>query len=90
MRKSNYIPDFKNSDYKTIELPECVFLSERCKCAILSVKECVGEKCTFKKTAVDIEKSDRKVRDYLNALDISKQNKISQEYYGGKMPWRKR
>lgn len=90
MNRSKYTPDPDMTNYKSLELPECVFLSERCRCAILNVKICMGEKCTFRKTAYDIEKSEKICREHLNTLDMTIQNKIADNYYGGKKPWRRK
>lgn len=90
MNRSKYTPDPDMTNYKLLELPECVFLSERCRCAILNVKICMGEKCTFRKTAYDIEKSEKICREHLNTLDMTIQNKIADNYYGGKKLWRRK
>lgn len=89
MRKSDYAVDFPDENLKPLNLPECIYLSERYKCGILNVKECLGEKCTFCKTFYQRDKSVNSWFEHLNSLAVPKQERIANVYYGGKMPWKK-
>lgn len=59
------------------------------RCSKLIVNSCLGDKCTFMKTAEEQEKSCKYSLDRLGKLNIETQLYISDKYYGGAMPWKK-
>lgn len=74
-------------EFSPLDLPQCIYLSENCKCSILSVRKCRGNECPFRRSELDYKNSQQQWRDHLNAISIEQQNKISREYYGGKKLW---
>lgn len=70
-----------------LNLPQCIYLSEKCKCSILNVKMCRGEKCSFLRSDTDYKNSQKQWKEHLNSISTEKQMKISKDYYGGKKLW---
>lgn len=85
----NFIPTSVEKNMNPLSMPDCIHLTDQCKCNILRVKKCPGSSCTFCQTANEKHISDTKWTDELNNIDSASQQKISREYYGGKMPWKK-
>lgn len=75
--------------FKPLKYPACVYLTENCKCSVLNVRECAGEKCTFLKSEYLKDLSDKKRIKRLNSLDKNEQQKIADAYYGGKISWKR-
>lgn len=71
-----------------LELPDCIYLSERCRCAILQVPSCRGEKCPFRQNVEEQSRAREQWRKALDALSPDAQGKIAGSYYGGFMPWK--
>ncbi len=48
MRKmENFIPASSEENLRPLEMPDCIYLTERCRCGILNVKECLRKPCPF-------------------------------------------
>lgn len=62
LRNDDFIPLPTAKNLKPLELPDCIYLSTRCRCDILCVRECIGETCAFLKTARQRRESCRKWR----------------------------
>ena len=59
------------------------------RCQILKVGKCTGyDTCSFFKTKKDCEEGIVNVYKRLNSLDAQTQTTISDQYYGGKFPWK--
>lgn len=69
---------------------DCSALSENRKCTWLTVYNCQGEECTFKRTCKEDFDSIQCAHQRLSSLNISKQSYIAKKYYGGSMPWNKK
>ena len=68
---------------------KCCVNGSEVLCKILDIKECMGENCSFFKTAKQ-QKADRaKAYLHIASLGYLKQRNIADKYYGGKMPWLK-
>lgn len=65
----------------------CVYRKKGNKCSSLNIKACIGDKCTFLKTAKEIEKAQKSSFRRLAALNKERQQYIVDKYYGGKIPW---
>ena len=37
----NFIPASSEENLRPLEMPDCIYLTERCRCGILNVKECL-------------------------------------------------
>jgi hypothetical protein len=78
---SNYrLPDLS-------KFPDCIGLSERGRCAWLTISDCQGEACTFKRTCKEEFDSIQYAHQRLSSLRSSTQRHIAKKYYGGFMPW---
>lgn len=66
---------------------DCSALSEKGKCTRLTVLNCQGEKCSFKRTWEGDFDSIQCAHRRLSSLDSSTQSHIAKKYYGGSMPW---
>jgi len=78
------------SKYKLLDLkrfPDCCGLSERGRCLWLTIYECQGEMCTFKRTCKEESDSIQYSHKRLSSLSTSAQRYIAKKYYGGCMPW---
>lgn len=84
----NYIPISRHKDLLPLKFPECIHLSDNCRCSLLRVKDCLGTDCSFCVTVNEIEQSQEDWHSYMNSLSDEKQKKIAKSYYGGKMPWK--
>lgn len=69
---------------------DCSSLSENSKCTWLTVYNCQGEECTFKRTCKEYNDSFQFAHQRLATLDSSTQSHIAKKYYGGSMPWNKK
>ena len=58
-------------------------------CNILTVRKCQQEKCSFYKSAQDLEEDRKKAYRLLAVLPPDIQRYISDKYYNGRMPWAK-
>ena len=85
----NFIPSSKNKYLEPLKLPDCIHLTENCKCSVLIVDDCIGEGCTFFKGTLEKSISEMNFNQRLNSLDENRQKQIANIYYGGKMPWKK-
>jgi len=63
------------------------FAQEGNGCKALTVKECIGDTCPFRKTADEVSASRERAYRRLASLDAETQAHISETYYGGKKPW---
>lgn len=84
----NFIPVFSESNRKMLDMPDCIYLTERCRCGILNVKECLRDQCTFLQSRRKREESQLQWRSRLNRMGEEQQAKIAAVYYGGKTPWK--
>ncbi len=50
MKTDRFVPMSTGKNMEPLSLPECVHLTERCRCGVLRVEECQGERCAFRKT----------------------------------------
>lgn len=73
-----------------VRVPDCSALSENKKCTWLTVYNCQGEECTFKRTCKEDIDSIQCAHQRLSSLDSSTQSHIAKKYYGGSMPWNKK
>lgn len=87
-RSKNFIPNSVMTNMKPLKYPDCVHLTENCRCSILKVSECIGTKCTFCKTSFEHIKSSGQWNQKMNELQEENQKKIALIYYNGKMPWK--
>jgi hypothetical protein len=71
-----------------IRHPDCCALSERGKCTRLTLNNCLGESCTFKRNRKEDLDSLQCAHQRLSNLDISAQTHIANKYFGGSMPWK--
>ena len=88
MKTGRFIPAVSGRNRKPLELPDCVHLTERCRCGILRVEECQGEHCAFRKTEAAYRESRRKWMRALCAMRAEEQEKTAVKYYNGQMPWK--
>ena len=88
LRNDDFIPLPTAINLKPLELPDCIYLSTRCRCDILCVRECIGETCAFLKTERQRRESCRKWRRALSTLSGDRQQKIAAKYYSGKFLWK--
>lgn len=66
---------------------DCSALSERGRCARLTLYTCQGEGCTFRRNhEEDVESLNNAYR-RLAGLSSTEQIYIAKKYYGGAMPW---
>lgn len=88
MSKTNFMPSSAWADLKPLEFPNCVHLTERYKCRILQIDECIGESCSFCQDSSGQKQSDDLWRRKMNTVNEGKQKKIAKTFYGGRMPWK--
>lgn len=88
-RIKNFIPISGENNLEPLGFPDCIHLNENCKCSLLVVDECTGEKCSFYKNSFEKGLSEINTMKRLSSLDEDKQKQISNTYYDGKMPWKK-
>ena len=86
-RSANFIPVSRGSNLKPLELPDCIYLTEHCRCGILQVNECIGYGCSFCQDSSTESESFSRWLSHMNTMSKEKQAKIAVAYYGGKMPW---
>ncbi|MEI3037019.1 MAG: CarD family transcriptional regulator [Oscillospiraceae bacterium] len=86
-KAENFIP-FSVKNPKPLEMPDCIYLTEQCKCGILNVRECLKEFCSFSQNRADREESQIQWRRRLSEMEEGRQAKIAAVYYGGKRPWK--
>lgn len=70
--------------------PDCSALSDDWKCTRLTVSNCQGQKCSFKRTSEEDLESIQRAYQRLSNLDSSTQSYIAKKYYGGSMPWKQK
>ncbi len=75
------------NEFYSLDLPQCIYLSENLKCSILNVRKCRGVECPFRCSDSEYKVSQQKWREHLNTISPEQQQKISRAYYGGKKPW---
>jgi hypothetical protein len=85
-RDNNLISTEKS--LRILNYPDCVNLTEHCRCSILSVSECPGGSCSFRQGTAERKASVNKWRQRMNGLPPDEQRKLSASYWGGKMPWK--
>lgn len=88
-RIKNFIPISRDKYLEPLGFPDCIHLNENCRCNILEVDGCIGESCSFYKSNSEKGLAEINSMKRLSGLDESKQEKIANTYYGGKMPWKK-
>ncbi len=69
-------------------MPDCVHLTDRYTCRILSVRECVGRSCAFCCDRLSESRAESRWRTHMNGLDLEKQCRIAAVYFNGLMPWK--
>ena len=89
MKTDRFVPMSTGKNMEPLSLPECVHLTERCRCGVLRVEECQGERCAFRKTERAYSTAYQKWRDALRAKSAEEQRRTASKYYGGQMPWTK-
>ncbi|MDD3193517.1 MAG: hypothetical protein PHE47_06660 [Oscillospiraceae bacterium] len=87
-RADRFIPSSLEKNLKLLQMPDCIYLTERCQCGILRVKECVGKDCPFCQSKIKNEEARMLWRRRLGRIEEEKQEKIAAAYYGGKRPWK--
>ena len=88
-KAENFIP-FSVKNPKPLAMPDCIYLTERYKCGILNVRECLKELCSFSQNRADREESQIQWRRRLSEMEEGRQAKIAAVYYGGKDPGKSR
>ena len=88
-RINNFIPTSRNEYLEPLEFPDCIHLTENCKCDVLVVDGCIGESCSFFKSNLEKDLSEINSSKRLSSLEENKQKEIANIYYDGKMPWKK-
>lgn len=89
--RATHGPDDLNDPHAHFELlycPDCIYLSERGKCALLNVASCMGKRCTAKESPRDRALSLAHWKSRLCGLPREKQEDIAKKYYGGHFPWK--
>ena len=81
--------DFTDKSKNSNDTFCCIYCTKRNDCSVLSVKKCLGEKCSFYETSEENLHSNDAWSKRMNALDSVKQTEIAKKYYGGKKPWQK-
>lgn len=76
--------DFTDKSKNSNDTFCCIYCTERNDCSVLSVKKCLGEKCSFCETSEEKLHSNDAWSKRMNALDSVKQTEIAKKYYGGK------
>ncbi|MBC8559495.1 hypothetical protein [Fumia xinanensis] len=66
--------------------PDCIHLSQRYRCDILRVAQCVGEGCAFRQSETEYRLAYERWQKAISALSCEQRGKIVSKYYGGKMP----
>lgn len=66
---------------------DCSALSERGRCARLTLYTCQGEGCTFRRNHEEDIESLKNAYKRLASLSSYMQIYIAKKYYGGAMPW---
>ena len=89
-KKTVFFPASGEERRSPLNFPDCVYLSEHCRCSILCVDGCAGEKCSFRQSGREKKQSRDKWYQELNTLSEEEQRKIARSYYGGRMPWKAR
>ena len=59
-------------------------------CRVLCVDRCRGEACPFKKSREQLYAERERTYERLSSLSDEEQTRISEKYFGGKMPWEKK
>lgn len=77
----------KTVHFDLLALPACVNLTDKCKCKILTVDCCLGEKCSFLQLNDNQQTVTKKWSEHLSSLTVERQREIAKKYYGGAMPW---
>lgn len=84
----NSYDNIAKPEFKMLEYPECVHLTERGRCNLLKTPECAGKKCTLKETKADKHESHNLWRSRMSKLPQERQDYFSKKYYGGHYPWK--
>jgi hypothetical protein len=66
---------------------DCSALSEKGRCARLTLRICQGEGCNFRQSKEEDNESLKNAYKRLSSLSSSMQVYIAKRYYGGLMPW---
>lgn len=66
---------------------KCVYKIRRNRCKVLIVRNCLGDKCPFKKTKKQQSEMEKATFKRLASLDKIKQVHIAEKYYNSSMPW---
>lgn len=59
-------------------------------CRVLCVDRCRGETCPFKKSREQLYAERERTYERLSSLSDEEQTRISEKYFGGRMPWEKK
>ncbi len=86
--KTQSIPSATDNNMKLLNLPDCIYLTDNCKCRLLKIAECTGEKCSFRQNNEEHINSQHSWFCKMNSLNYEAQYKIAKTYYGGHMPWK--
>ncbi|MBC8542527.1 hypothetical protein [Bianquea renquensis] len=87
-RTDNFISTSASQNLKPLRYPDCIYLTEHCRCGILRVSECIGERCSFCQSRLEHRESNARWHQHMNLLSEEKQARIAAVYYGGRMPWK--
>jgi hypothetical protein len=87
-RGQNFIPTSCEKNLQPLYYPDCINLTEHCRCSVLCVTKCLGRNCSFRQGITEQRKSVGKWRQRMNELPCDVQEKIAGSYWNGKMPWK--
>lgn len=59
-------------------------------CRVLSVDRCMGNDCPFRKSREQLYAERERTYERLSSLSDEEQTRISEKYFGGRMPWEKK
>ena len=68
-RIKNFIPISGDDNLEPLGFPDCIHLNENCKCSLLVVDGCTGEKCSFYKNSFEKGLSEINTMKRLSSLD---------------------
>ena len=60
------------------------------RCRVLNVDKCRGEACPFRKSREQLDAERARTYERLSDLSDEEQTRISEKYFGGRMPWEKK
>ncbi len=67
---------------------DCAYCGDESTCRVLTGAVCKMQRCSFYKSAAEIDAQNKAWRQKLSALESDVQQKIAKKYYGGALPWK--